>query len=180
MKFFVIIVLYSSLLYSKEVQYLGTVAIKNKTNIPEVTVVSSTNKFQKFSTVFSEDMNSLSRIEIVVNTSSLETAVYLKNHHLYQQDFSFFTKSKSPVFFKMLMEKIQCSKKNINLNCSGIAEFMIGKLGFTRKLEFTLDKNRNTSLSFTISKKELALKSPQFLGIELEDNVLVSLTTRKK
>lgn len=176
----VIFFFHSSMTCAKEIQYEGSVIFKNKTNIPHVSIETTSKTFEKLSAVFSEDLNAVNKIEVSMDTSTLKAALYLKNHQLYQRDISGLKKSKDIASFKMLMEKIECLKQGENLKCTGKADFLVGKAGFSKKLSFLFDKKRNTDISFVVSKKAIALPSPEYMGIKFEDNVLVIMKVRKK
>lgn len=182
MKIFFLILLYSTSLFCKEVQYNGTIFFRSKTNIPKVSLEASSNEFDKLQAIFTDDTNALSKIEIVLDIAKFKTGLYLDNRQIYQQNLSWLLKKDEPVYFKMKMDHIVCLKQKLTkkLFCNGNADFLAGKAGFAKPINFILDENKNTVINLILSRKKIGLPSPKKFGFEVDDKVWVYLKVLKK
>ena len=80
----------------------------------------------------------------------------------------------------MVLEKPICEKVGLGIKCKGDGNFTFGKKAFSKKIEMNFDNKQNTNVSFNVSLKELALEIPSYLGVELEDNVIVKVMASRK
>lgn len=165
---------------SKAALYDGEVTFKVETNTPGVSVEGSSKTFKKLKADFSDDNLNLKKIEAEIDAETFKTGIDIRDQHMYEKVFFVLSGKEKPAILKMVMDKTTCEKKGGTLNCSGDANFTLGKKNFTRKLDLKFDNKLNTEVAFNVSLKELALEIPSYLGIELEDAVAVKIKATKK
>lgn len=165
---------------TKAAQYDGEVTFKAETNMPGVSIEGSSKVFKNLKADFSEDNLCLKKIEAEIDAETLKTGIDIRDQHMYEKVFFVLSAKEKPALLKMVMDKSNCEKKGDKLNCTGEANFTLGKKNFTRKLDLKFDNKLNTEVAFNVSLKELALEIPSYLGIELEDAVAVKMKAIKK
>ncbi len=173
--------IFSPVLFSKEILYSGDVSFRAETNVPGLTIEGSSKIFKKLSADFSDDLLTLKKIEVELDAQTLKTGIDLRDQHMFEKVFLVLSAKEKPALLKMNLDKATCEKTaSILIKCNGEANFLFGKKAFSKKIELNFDKNQNTDVSFNISLKELAIEIPSYLGIELEDSVVIKMKVFKK
>lgn len=182
MKKFLLVLFYSSSLFCKEVQYSGTVFFRSKTNIPRVSLEARTDEFEKLQAIYTDDTNALSKIEIAIDVAKFKTGLYFDTRQIYQQNISWLIKKDEPIYFKMKMDRIVCLKQKLTqkISCNGLADFLAGKAGFSKQINFILDEKKNTIINLILSRKKIGLSTPEKFGFEVDDKVWIYLKVVKQ
>ena len=175
------IILFSATsIYAKEAEYNGEVSFKADTNMPGVNIEGSSKVFKTLKADFTDDLQGLKKIEAEIDAETLKTGIELRDHHMYEKVFLVLSAKEKPALLKMVLEKPICEKVGLGIKCKGDGNFTFGKKAFSKKIEMNFDNKQNTNVSFNVSLKELALEIPSYLGVELEDNVIVKVMASRK
>lgn len=173
------LILFSSPLYSKETNYKGEASFKADTSMPGVSIEGSSSNFKILKADFSDDFLNLKKIEAEIDAETLKTGIEVRDHHMYEKVFFVLSAKEKPALLKMNLSKAVCEKMSEGLKCTGEASFTFGKKVFLKNIELKFDNKQNTSVAFNVSLKELSLEIPGYLGIEVEDNISVTVKASK-
>jgi polyisoprenoid-binding protein YceI len=177
---FILFVVVSVKSFASTIQYNGDVSFKAETNMPGMNIEGNSKTFKTLKADFSDDQLQLISLEAVIDAETLKTGIDMRDQHMYEKVFMVLSGKEKPTHLKMTMNKSTCVKNGETLTCSGSANFTLGKKNFSRKFDLKFDKNLNTDVAFNLSLKELAIEIPSYLGIELEDSVVINMKALKK